>query len=73
MAATHVGLFVSAAQSAAGAKGISLILEYCSVLGQFSRYNELRIGAEVALIQSAICPVLAGLSRSSFKLPVNAC
>jgi hypothetical protein len=71
--ATHVGLFVSVAQSAAGAKGISLILEYGSVPETFSRYNELCVGAEVALIQPAICPVLADFLRSSLRLPINSC
>ncbi len=71
--ATHAGLFASVFQSGVGGEGSSLILEAGRVPEKFSINNELCVGTEVALIQPAICPLLAGLSRSSLKLPVNNC
>jgi hypothetical protein len=69
--ATHVGLFASVFQSGVGGEGNSLILEAGRVPENCSRYNELCVGAAFPLIQPAICPLLADLSRSSLKLPVN--
>ncbi len=69
--ANHTGLLRSVFQSGVGAEGRSLTRDAGSVPWNPSRYSEFYVGADVALIQPAICPLLAGLSRNSLKLPVN--
>ena len=71
--ATHDGLFKSVVQSGVGATGKFVTRDAGSEPAKFSSNIEVWVGADVALIQPAICPLLAGLSRSSLKDPVNTC